>query len=404
MADFTDESRDHFAALAMAHLAELGRGPAVYDAAEFTLELPDGWEINLTNIYRETYELPADARAERLTRFLSSLPTDDEPASTWEQVRPRLRPILRPVTYAIDQAPESRPLARPAFPFLSELVAVDKPDSRTIVANSHVAEWGVTPEQVFDAARENLAGLVRPHDSSGDAILRYVDDGNAYFTSWPLAPGWLASFRARYGHRRPVAFMPDNDSLIVVPDAPQVLGRMYELAEEQYRTATRPLSPQGYTLDDTDAVVPFDLAGPHEQLPAAHRARCGLASAEYTTQTGWLNQAVEDFLEYPGFDLEPAYAAELKFTEGPDGPRTITIWCEGVEYLLPEAEYVAFGADDGAGGLRPLFEVPFDAVAALTGLTPVPGLDPPRYEARSWPTPDLLTRLSQAATTVHARS
>ncbi|MEV6275479.1 hypothetical protein [Nocardia sp. NPDC051832] len=320
----------------------------------------------------------------------------------WPSVRAHLRPILRPVTYGIDHLADTQPVARPAFPFINELVAVDKPESRAIVSPSSLARWGVSADEVFTAAHANLAALVQPHDSGGDAILRYVDDGNAYFASWPLVPGWLASFRARYGHRRPVAFMPDTDSLIVVPDHPGILARMFAMAEQQYREAARPLSPQGYTLDATDNVVPFDQAGPHEQLPAAQRARAGLTTAEYAAQTHWITETFDDIYELPGYDLDPAYAAAATFIETTDGPATLTVWGEGVDYLLPHADYISFCHDTESGDIERLFEVPFAAAAAITGLTPVPGMNPPRYEIRTWPSPELLTQLRQAAVTLQS--
>lgn len=316
----------------------------------------------------------------------------------WPAAGPRLRPVLRPVTYGIELTP--RPLSRPVFPFVHEFVALDKPESRIIVSADSLARWGVSADEVFATARANLAALVEPHDGAGDSVLRYVDDGNAYFASWLLAPGWLASFRAGYGDRRPVAFMPDTDSLIVVPDVPALLARTYELAEEQYRGAEHRLSPQGYTLDARDTVVPFDQAGPHEQLPAARRASRGLAAAEYAIQTHWLRETFEDQYEIPEYDLEPAYVAAAQFVSTTDGPCTLTVWGEDVDYLLPHTDYVAFCQDSESGGIERLFEVPFAAVTEITGLTPIPGMHPPRYEIRGWPAPEQLARLAQAAVTL----
>ncbi|MGW0246763.1 hypothetical protein ACWDYH_08995 [Nocardia goodfellowii] len=398
MADFADESPNHFAALVMTQLKALGTPQVRYDADEFTLHVED-LEIYLGNIYRETRELPAVERTARITRFLSAL-RDPATPQDWASVRAQLRPVLRPVTYGIEHLAQARPLSRPAFPFVNEFVAVDKPESRAIVSRAFLATWGVSADEVFAAAHENLAAMVDPHDSGGNAIVRYVDDGSAYFASWPLVPGWLASFRARYGHRRPVAFMPDTDTLIVVPDVPELLGRMYKMAEEQYRAAARPLSPQGYTLDADDNVVPFDQAGPHDMLPAAHRARAGLATAEYGTQTQWLNEAFEEHYEIPGHDLEPAYVAAVTFMETTDGPRTITVWGEGVDYLLPHADYIAFCQNTDSGAIERLFDVPFHAAAEHTGLTPIPGMDPPRYEIRTWPAPEVLTQLARSAVTL----
>ncbi|MFC9894285.1 hypothetical protein ACFVMC_11380 [Nocardia sp. NPDC127579] len=396
MADNAEAARNQFAALIMTRLRARGQRDVSYDSDEFQITAGD-LVINLGNIYRETRELSPAEADERVTRFLSAM-SDPDPAPGWPEVRAYLRPLLRPATYGLGP---SEPLSRPAFPFINELVAVDRPNSRSILLQTSIEDWGVTADEVFAAARENLAALVRPHEGSdGNSIVNYIDNGDGYFTSWLLEPGWLASFRARYGHRRPVAFIPENDRLIVVPDVPAILEKTYAMVEEEFQAAPRSLSPQGYTLAADDTVIPFDQAGPHEQLPAAHRARCGLAATEYARQTAWLSETYEEHFEIPAYDLEPAFVAKVSFLLTVDGPCTLTVWGEGVDYLLPEADYVAFLRNDESGEPERLFDVPFAAVAETLELTPIPGMNPPRYEIRSWPSAEQLTRLSQAAVTL----
>src|SRR5690606_12900527 len=104
---------------------------------------------------------------------------------------------------------------------------------RGIVNNDHRTAWGVSADEVFEAARANLSAMAQLPETETGSVLHFVDDGDGYFTSWLLVPGWLAAFRAGYG-RRPVAFAPDVDTLIVAPDDPEMIGSLFEMMEEQY--------------------------------------------------------------------------------------------------------------------------------------------------------------------------
>ncbi|MCM6775710.1 hypothetical protein NDR87_18295 [Nocardia sp. CDC159] len=374
----------------------LGLAGVVYDPDEFSLTVAERDRIlYLDNLFRETADLAEEERAARIARFVTALLASGTEEFGWEQVRNRLRPILRPVSYRLAAPDDVEFLARPAFPFLDELVAVDLPDRRSIVTAGEASEWGVPAERVFATARANLAALGPPDSVDPNTVVRFADDGNGYFTSRLLSPEWLAAFT--FGDRRPVAFAPDVDTLIVAPDDPDVLEPLFAMAEQEYREATRALSPQGYTLDPDGNVVPFDLVGPHPQHAAARRAACGLAVSEYAAQSEWLRERFEEELHLERYDIEPAYVAGAYLTEGPHGTDTVTIWGRGVEYLLPRTDYIAFCDEDDQGEPYTLFTVPFpDALEAL-GLTPVPGLEPPRYEVRHWPDDATLTALSRTA-------
>ncbi|MFI6957371.1 hypothetical protein ACIBJI_28370 [Nocardia sp. NPDC050408] len=329
---------------------------------------------------------------------------------TWAEVRPLLRPILRPTTYkqaALDNLLHRRPeadeidtrfVSRPAFPFVDELVAIDLPNTRSVINYSTLAMWPVSTDEVFAAARENLEAIAQPHNPRGNAILTRTDrDGDAYLTSWPLAPGWLASFSQRYAGRRPVVFMPDIDTLIVVPDIPHLLARIYRQVEQQYVDARHRLSPQGYTLDEDNAVVPFDRAGRHEQHRTAVRAGYRLAIEEYAAQADWLNEALERDLEFTHCGLQMAIVGEVKLAGTDTRPYTYTIWGKGVDYLLPAADYIMFASTDADNNAVPVCTVPLTAALEITGLAPIPGMSPIRFEARFWPDETMLTQLKQAS-------
>ncbi|GAB4586853.1 hypothetical protein [Nocardia sp. IFM 10818] len=207
-------------------------------------------------------------------------------------------------------------------------------------------------------------------------------------------PGWLASYGG--GAHRPVAFIPDNDTLLLAPDEADVLEQVFEMVEEQYGEAARQISPQGYTIDDFGRVVPLDQLGDHPARAQALRARSGLAVTEYSIQTRFLNEESEAGLEsIPG--RAPAFAGSVLFQPADSGPVTVTIWGEDVEYLLPQADYVHFARMDSEGEVDVDCTVPFDAVVEILGLVPLPGLNPPRFEARQWPEEAALARLRERA-------
>ncbi|MGK8521330.1 hypothetical protein ACRS6B_07120 [Nocardia asteroides] len=386
-----DDEASAFAALVLRHLATLGETSVEYDRDEFTLRTGD-LILPLHNIFRETRDLDAAERDARIAQHCIALRELREPEPDWSSVRSMLRPVLRPASFGVGGQPESRPIARHAFPFVDEMVAIDMAHTRSIVSYASLREWGVSAEEVFAVARENLGAIAQYVNE--DAILRFVDDGDGYFASWPLLPGWLAGSGG--GSEPPVAFMPDVDTLIITPGGDE-LEQVFEVVEEQYREASRPISPQGYTVDGSGTVVPLDRSPAHRHLPAVQRARCGLAVTEYDAQAQVLNEIVERDLEFTPYAIEPAFVGSVMYGHGDNGPYTITVWGEGVEYLLPEADYVAFCRDDHNGELDVLFQVPFDAVAELAGLTPIPDLSPRRYEIRDWPDARTLAELEAAA-------
>ncbi|MFI6368523.1 hypothetical protein ACIBG0_38025 [Nocardia sp. NPDC050630] len=411
MGSFDELTPDRLATLVLRHLSDVGKEVAGYDAEALRIDLIDGSEIGLGNVYYDAVRLSGAGRAARIARFLNLVGGDEYVhLLTWEQARPLLRPILRSATYkqaALDDLLHRKPLvtheaarfvSRPVFPFVDELVAIDQADSRTVINHSILASWPVSADEVFAAARENLEAIAQPHNPRGNAILSRTDhEGSAYLTSWPLAPGWLASFRQRYAGRRPVVFMPDRDTLIVVPDIPHLLARIYRQVEQQYVDARHRLSPQGYTLDEDNTVVPFDRAGRHEQHRTAVRAGYHLAIREYAAQADWLNEALERDLEFTHYSLKMAIVGEVKLAGTDTRPYTYTVWGKGVDYLLPAADYLMFASSDTDNSAVPICTVPLTAALEITGLTPVPGMSPIRFEARFWPDETMLTQLKRAS-------
>lgn len=298
----------------------------------------------------------------------------------WHDALPRLRPILRPSTYTLG-SPRGLLLSRRVFPLVDELVAVDMPERRAVLSWATIDQWGVDPASVFAAARSNLATITEHADpTKGRAIQRLIDSsGNRFFTSWLLDPGWLESHRGRLGCP-PIAFVPDVNTIYVLPsDDPALLAKHFRLIEVQYGHTSNALSPQAYTVDDEGAVITLDRVRPEDAGVA--RARTVHIAQEYAAQSNWLTRQYE--LERLRSDVG---AVAVKTT--PYGPRTVTIWSEGVDITMPHADLVAFCRDGDAP-----FYVQFDDVAALTHIVPAGGLDPTRYRVTDWPPPEIIEQL-----------
>jgi uncharacterized protein YtpQ (UPF0354 family) len=391
---FAGSPRDRFAneALRIARRTP-GVDSARYDREAFALAVrrPGSREpiwIYLSNVYGECEGASRAERQERIDRLIRIMaePHVDE---AWDTVRPKLRPVLRPVTFG--QAGVTGvvpPISRPALPHLRELVVIDQPESMAYVAPARLDAWGVTVDEVFDAARANLdeiAGESLRHDwPGGDALIRMIDTGDGYFTSLLLAPGWLAEVSERMG-RPVIAFVPDTNTVLLCDVPPAGLGALYEMVEKEYSEAIRGLSPVGYVVGDRGQVVPYSPVD-HDDRVAARRAEVILAATEYGAQTQWLAK------QYEQAGIEVYVGRLLAVAKPGEAAVTVATWTDGITSLLPQAEFIAF-AGNGIHGPR----VPWRTVAELVDLEPEPLLAPVRYRVGGWPPPAVMEALRARA-------
>ncbi len=375
--------QDRFARQVLTALRDAGVAEARYDPDEFAIHVrrdaADGSPsiAYLGNIFRECRDAGRDERRERIARYLSAVVFPSGAPDTWEDAAPLLRPLLRAVTFGLG-VPAGSPslLRRPALPMLDEVVAVDQPTSMMYVTTRQLDQWGVPASVVFDRAHRNLpwSPQASPAPAGGAAVIRMVDDGDAYCASHLLLPGWLAAQAARVGGV-PVAFVPDTTGLLLAPDGGGI-GPLFAAVEEEYRDAARPISTMAYTVDASGAVVPYPAPPGHPLHAVVHRSETLMAAAEYGTQASHLSPEV--------------FAAALTVAERRDGSVfSVAAWPEGVDTLLPRADYVSFGP----------FLVTWDSLAREVDLDPEPGLDPERFRLRDWPHPGVVDRLRALAVT-----
>ncbi|NUT32453.1 MAG: hypothetical protein HOV79_05190 [Hamadaea sp.] len=381
--------QDRFAAEAL-RIARRTPGvlAARYDQEAFAIAMrrPDSsaptWFF-LGNAFGECQGMNRAQRRRHLERLIHIM-TTSAPPQGWEAIREQLRPVLRPVTFGQAGPPGmTPPISRPAMPFLREFVVVDMPDSMAYIVPDRAAEWGVTIDDIFTAARANLAILAqrtlrRPWDA--DAIIRMIDTGDGYFTSLLLAEGWLEAVSERMGVPA-VVFVPDVNNVLVCGRKGAIAG-FYDLVEKEYAEAVRGISPVAYVAAGDGRVVPYRPDPDDPDFVAARRAEVVLAAKEYGAQTEWLRGQYEK----AGIDV---FVAGLLAGAAEGSPAiTVATWTDGVPSLLPEAQFIAFQRDAETGPM-----VPWEIAAELTGLTAEPLLAPARYRVEGWPAPDVMDAL-----------
>lgn len=295
--------------------------------------------------------------------------------------------MLRTATTGIGLVSGKRPLRRPAVPYLAEMVVVDQPTSMVYVGGPQLAEWGVDAEAVFAAARENLVARVpRPptERADGPVMLRFVEDGDAYWSSCLLLDGWLDGLAERVGGP-PVAFVPDRETLLVVADEPMVIEKLFDMVESDYLAAPRAVSPVPYVSDANGRTVPYDAPPGHPLHHGVRRAERVLAAQEYAQQRAVLAG------RHGGAEL-----AELTLASRPDGSTyTSTTWTAGGPGLLPAADFVGFDT------LDEFFFVPWPEVVEHVPMSPVEGLEPARYRVDGWPDGGALAALRATSVNPH---
>jgi hypothetical protein len=389
-------ARDRFGREVAARIRQIDSvTESVYEAREFRVAFRRSGDSQrgyayLENAFRECQGVSAEERESRMTRLVSiaaAAPVSDD----WETVRPPLRPVLRSAVFGIDQGPVKAPLNRPALPYLAEFVVIDTATAMGYVNTGHATRWGVDVEEVFAAARSNMADIALSsldRKRTGAGPVRFVDDGDSYFASLLLMDGWLAGMGVRLG-APPLAFVPSQSNGLEVlgVGGPIELNALLKVAVDEYQEAVRPISPVPYTVNEDGDVVPYEVPRDHPSWQAIRHAQVVLAANTYTPQTGYLKALYER-------EEVDVFISTLQCFRTPGGTDiTVATWSDDLVSLLPEAHYVAFpGQEEGS-----TFLVPWAVVAAEAGLVPEEGFSPPRYRVGDWPDAATMARFRAQA-------
>ncbi|MET0416682.1 MAG: hypothetical protein ABW022_11745 [Actinoplanes sp.] len=369
-------ARARLASRVIRRLRRAGLTDARYDPLGFQVRFTaDGDDVPTILELAPLAAVSGKRRREAIDRFVAGLAPAHGLPRAWAEVRPLLRPVLRGGT-------PGAPLRRPMLPFLFEYVVIDQPDTMTYVAPEQPAGWGVSAEKVFAAARANLSGAVLQGTATEPVVVRFVDDGDAYWTSHLLLEHWLERLAEQVGGV-PVAFAPERGTLLVTADGSEHLRALFAQAEEIYAKSSRPITPVAYVSDANGCTVPYRAPAGHPLHHAVQRAERVLAIQEYARQAAHLAEAGHRTPgprtpghRTPGHPTQslPGAVADLQLVgSAQEGWRTRTFWERDEPVLLPAADEVQL-ADE---------IVPWTDLAAH--LTVATGMDPIRWTAPHWP-------------------
>jgi hypothetical protein len=285
-------ARARLASQVLRRLRRAGVRNARYDWRTFSVQFtPSGHEVplvlELSGLLADRSGRRRDRRARR-NQFVDGFLRSPGVPEAWDQACPRLRPVLRGVSTVAPGVDAS--LRRPVLPFLAEFVVVDQPDTMTYVSADQLSGWGVSAGEVFAAAQANLAGAELRGAAQGPTVVRFVDDGDSYWTSHLLLDGWLGRLSGQVGGV-PVAFAPERGTLLVTAADGEHLTALFAQAEAIYLSAARPISPMAYTSGARGRTVPYQAPAGHPLHRRVERAEALLAATEYTRQAEAFAQA-----------------------------------------------------------------------------------------------------------------
>jgi hypothetical protein len=265
-------------------------------------------------------------------------------------------------------------------------LAYDTERTITSIYRDHFEKWGVSLEEAFKAAKDNLWEKTDPNRFAGQNGVYHGEWADSYDSSRMLLTEVIYRLSV---DGDPVAFVPNRDQLWVTGtnDVAGLTALLKAGAESHFKQG-HPLSPDLYVLLDGTwkLYVPEDQSLRDLLLPIKRQRD----AIDYSQQQGLLN----DIHKLEEIDI---FVAGYKIFEREDGTAySACIWTNGIDSLLPQAENIAFLADlEG----KDHFVVPWDAAVSVVGslLEQEPGLMPIRYRVRQFPNAEQQARLRKLA-------
>lgn len=319
-----------------------------------------------------------------LNSFVARL---DRPAS-WDEARPRLFLALRSASGMLGTFADIVPIAERVPGGLHLVLYLDLESSMSPVNKSELVRWDVSREAAWDAALVNTERLAPKVEVSDTGGLYRIEGGQIDAASFLMAPGWLRSVA---GSGQVIAWSADRDWVNVLVHGrdeawPELTPSLVELARSEWAQSESPLSPLFYRLDG-DRVVLVEPDSDHPASASLEVSRLLFQQAQYTDQKAALDQRHAE----EGVDL---WVGNLMLHEVQGHPRSLAVWTDECDSLLPAADVLCFVRAEGG---EP-FELPMAAVVEAAGLEPVEGLSPVRYRVARWPDRAVLETLGAPRT------
>jgi hypothetical protein len=392
-------SRPDFAEMMIQALREAGIETIDRSESDFSLKLASGATFFLGNVYANFCGAPRGKRQSIVSEFvaaaasmpdLPSIPTD------FATVKPSLMPVICDAVYfSLIQLMQRKngnrdavleDLIKPIAGGLQVGLAYDTERNITTLDREHFEKWGVSLDEAFKAAKENLWDKTDPNRFAGQNGIYHGEWADSYDSSRMLLTELIYRLSV---DGDPVAFVPNRDQFWVTGTNNSAgLAALLKGGLESHFKQGHPISPDLYVLvDGTWKVhVPHDPTL-RELWMKIKRQRDAI---DYAEQQKLLNEIHEQ----EDIDI---FVASYKVYEPKDGlAYSACVWTDGVDSSLPRSENIAFMADVEN---PEYFVVPWEAAEAVVGdmLELEPDLVPVRYRARQFPNEEQLAKLRPLA-------
>jgi len=306
-----------------------------------------------------------------------------------------LRPVLRPpVLSAGELAPlVSVPLVPGARVYVAELTH-DGP--RLLEAADATRRGRSFAELAAEAVGwiENDPVELAPWNAAIRVLALRTSSGLA--SALVASPSALRALVERLGPGVVLAIPEANTLLATAGDDREAVLAMARDARALWEQSESPVVSRLYRVHEEGVVVPFEPDANDPLAEAIAEAACADAAALYDAQRASIEAAVEDGV----VPIEVLDAlAPIELGQHPSaGPVTVTLWVEGVDALLPEADLVWLVRVDDPGRDGPSERVlaRLDELrrAVPDALAPHPTLRPTRLATVRFPTASEVSALA----------
>ena len=389
-----------FVQMAIRALAKAGIEKAEEIEGEFALKIGDDKStIYLSNIYSNYCSAPRNKRFAVLAEFVTgaaAIPSLPVIPSEFAEVKSCLMPTIRDAGYfkltrLMDRKngndrPGLEVVTKPLVGGLVVALGYDTEHNITAINHESFEKWGVSLEEAFVAAKDNLWERTDPGKMAGQGGVYWSQWGDSYDSSRLLLPELIYRLSV---DGEPVAFVPNRNELWVTGTNNSAgLASILKQGAESHFNRGHPLSPDLYVLVDGTwkDYVPKDAAL-RTLWMTIKRKRDAI---DYAQQKELLN-AIH---EREGIDI---FVAGYNLFEGKDGSAySVCVWSNGVDSSLPQTERIAFVVDPERGDH---FGVSWDAAQSIVGglLEKEAEFAPVRYRAREFPDDEQIAKLRRLA-------
>ena len=396
-------TRDQFAQIVLRDLANRGITGARYDKEGFAIHVGAGANaLFLENTYANYCKGDKRQRAEALAHLTAGFAAKPEIPKDYATVRPNPMPIVRDASYSslVDLTLRSRGVTdlkatpfRPLADGLVTMLAYDTEHSIMQVNEESFAHWGVPFEEAHAAAVQNL------RDKTDTRLLVETEPG-AYRSRWgdsyDSARILLTDLIYRLSlNGDPVVFIPNRDQLWITGHQNSQALQSLVAAAEEIHFAAHPLSARLYLLADGKLCT-------HLPDELVLRTLClNLLRKRTAVDYDQQKKALDAIYAKSKMDIFVATYSVFKRKDGSFFSQTL--WSNGVDSLLPEADTLALGIDPTA---KNFLIVPWELAFPLLHdlMEREEGLAPVRYRVRTFPRTDQIARLRTAAETAKGSS